>query len=300
MTATDTNLRLRACPLGTWEIAHALPHPALRPGVIGYRGLRIALDRPRRRLEAPVGAATLFLAFEDHPITVTRVGSKRPPVTLVSVLAGLYTGALLAVHGGRLCGVEVNFAPWMAFTLFGVDQYELSGGPVDPLGLPGNRIRTLTDALAGTPDWAARFELLDLTLRRWARMGPPPSPQAVRAWAELTRTAGTMPVPQLAAEVGWSVRQLENGFREQIGQRPKAAARVLRIQRARRLLVSGERASMVAARCGFYDQAHLCGEFKTMTGCTPRTFTAERARGRGGPPVVDRLPGEVTSLVLAG
>ncbi|GAA2250296.1 hypothetical protein GCM10010430_36340 [Kitasatospora cystarginea] len=300
VTATDTDPRPRACPLGTWETAFALPHPRLRPGVIGYRGLRLAFDRPRRRLEAPVGAATLLLAFEDHPITLTRLGRQRPPVTLVSVLSGLSTGPMLAVHGGRLCGVEVNFAPWMAFTLLGLDQHELAGGPVDPFALPGDRIRALTDALAEAPDWEARFELLDSTLQRWARRGPSPAPQTVRAWAELTRTAGTVPVPRLADEVGWSVRKLENCFREQIGQRPKAAARVLRIQRARRLLVSGERASVVAASCGFYDQAHLCGEFKAMTGCTVRTFMAERARDHGGPPMVDRLPGEVTSLVLAG
>jgi transcriptional regulator GlxA family with amidase domain len=85
-----------------------------------------------------------------------------------------------------------------------------------------------------------------------------------------------MPVPRLAEEVGWSARHLENRFREQIGLGPKAAARVLRLQRARRLLAAGRGAAETAALCGFYDQAHLSGEFKTMTGCTPREFTAAR------------------------
>jgi AraC-like DNA-binding protein len=109
-------------------------------------------------------------------------------------------------------------------------------------------------------------------------------------------------VPRLAEEVGWSVRQLENRFREQIGLGPKSAARVLRLQRARRLLASGRSAAETAAICGFYDQAHLSGEFRKMTGCTPREFAAARgavaAPPRPGPPGADRLTGEATSLVL--
>ena len=97
-----------------------------------------------------------------------------------------------------------------------------------------------------------------------------------RAWSLLARSHGAIPVPRLAEEVGWGVRQLENRFREQIGLGPKAAARVLRLQRARRLLAAGRGPAETAALCGYYDQAHLSGEFKAMTGCTPREF--DRAR----------------------
>lgn len=124
----------------------------------------------------------------------------------------------------------------------------------------------------------------------------------VRAWGHLQRTWGAIPVPRLADEVGWSVRQLENRFREQIGLGPKAAARVLRLQRARRLLAAGRSQAETAAACGYYDQAHLSGEFRAMTGCTPREFTAARGTPSApppGPPGTDRMAGEATSLVLS-
>jgi hypothetical protein len=76
---------------------------------------------------------------------------------------------------------------------------------------------------------------------------------------------------------------------------------VLRLQRARRLLVAGHSQAETAAACGFYDQAHLSGEFRAMTGCTPAEFTAARSRRtdqRSGPPATDRLTGEATSLML--
>lgn len=95
-------------PGGAWETALARPHPRLRPGVISYRGIRLALDRPRRRLEAPIGAATLLLGFEQ-PLRISRVG--RPPVTLRSVFSGPTTTAAVGEHDGRLAGIEVLLAP---------------------------------------------------------------------------------------------------------------------------------------------------------------------------------------------
>jgi AraC-like DNA-binding protein len=231
----------------------------------------------------------------------------------VSVFSGPTTTAAVGEHDGRLTGIEVLLAPWAAFTLFGTPQYELADRTVDPDDLPhrlGARssrdrwssIGELSAALAALPGWAERFGLLDDVFARWAAAGTPSSARVVRAWARLRQTWGAVPVPKLAGEVGWSVRQLENRFREQIGLGPKAAARVLRLQRARRLLAAGWSQAETAAACGFYDQAHLSGEFRTMTGCTPREFTAARGTpsvGLPGPPGADRMAGEATSLVLS-
>ncbi|GAA3825075.1 AraC family transcriptional regulator [Streptomyces coacervatus] len=288
-------------PWGSWETVLASPHPQLQPGVISYRGIRLALDRPRRRLEAPIGAATLFLGFEQ-PVRVTRAG--RAPVTLAAVYAGPTTTSAVGEHSGRLSGIEVLMAPWASFTLFGTPLYELIDRTIDPDDLPhvlGNTIRELSAALAALPTWEQRFGLLDDVLVRWSEAGTPSSSRVVRAWSELVRTWGAVPVRSLADEVGWSVRQLENRFREQIGLGPKVAARVLRLQRARRLLVQGRGQAETAAICGFYDQAHLSGEFRAMTGCTPREFTMARVVppvSQPGAPAADRMTGEATSLLL--
>jgi AraC-like DNA-binding protein len=296
-------------PWGAWETVLGRPHPRLRPGVISYRGIRLALDRPRRRLEAPIGAATLLLGFEQ-PVRVTRAG--RPPTTLVSVYAGPTTTPAIGEHSGRLSGIEVLMTPWTSFTLFGTPLYELTDRTIDPDHLPHalatrragdrrNTIAELSAALASLRTWEERFGLLDDVLARWSEAGTPSSLRVVRAWSELVRTGGAVPVRSLADEVGWSVRHLENRFREQIGLGPKVAARVLRLQRARRLLAQGRGQAETAAICGFYDQAHLSGEFRAMTGCTPREFTMARVIppvSQPGVPAADRMTGEATSLLL--
>ncbi|MFI6465600.1 helix-turn-helix domain-containing protein [Streptomyces sp. NPDC050538] len=267
--------------------------------------MRLDLVRPRARLEAPIGAATLLLGFEGS-VRISRAG--RATATLGSVFCGPTTTAAVGEHSGRLAGVEVLLMPWAAFTLFGTAQHELADRVVDPdelphtLGSHWTGLGELAAALAALPTWEARFGLLDDVLTRWSAAGTPSSERVVRAWSELVRTRGAVPVPRLADEVGWSVRQLENRFREQIGLGPKAAARVLRLQRARRLLASGRSQAETAAVCGFYDQAHLSGEFRAMTGCTPGQFAVARvspAAARAGMPAGDRMTGEATSLLIA-
>ncbi|GHC43303.1 helix-turn-helix domain-containing protein [Streptomyces flavofungini] len=305
---TRTPVRSLRGPDGLWEVALARPHPRLRPGVLSYRGFRLALGAPRQRLEVPIGAVTLMLGFGDRLRIRGLPGSTRPPVSLVSVVSGLTTRPVLGEHDGRIAGVEVLLTPWAAFTLFGTEQHELAERALDPdtLGVrPGrgrrDHVGDLAAALAALPRWSDRFGLLDDVLAHWSQDGPPCSARIVRAWDALTRTGGRASVARIAEEVGWSVRQLENRFREQIGVGPKAAGRILRLQRARRLLAAGRSQAETAALCGFYDQAHLSGEFKAMTGCTPRRFVLAGAvplPAHSGPPSAERLAGEQTSLVL--
>jgi AraC-like DNA-binding protein len=53
-----------------------------------------------------------------------------------------------------------------------------------------------------------------------------------------------------------------------IGLTPKVAARVIRFDRARRLLV-GRTGAEVAARCGYADQSHLVRGFIAFAGLSP-------------------------------
>lgn len=111
--------------------------------------------------------------------------------------------------------------------------------------------------------------------------GPGVSPEVGYAWQRLLRTGGRVAISRLAAETGWSDRHLRGRFRAEIGLTPKAAARVIRFDRARRLLGRGQRAGArpsladLAASCGYYDQAHLDREFRDLAGCPPTAWLAE-------------------------
>lgn len=68
-----------------------------------------------------------------------------------------------------------------------------------------------------------------------------------------------------------------------MGLAPKASARVLRFQRAARLLAPtavlgpprpARTIADVAATCGYADHPHLVREFRTLADCTPSEYVA--------------------------
>jgi len=165
-----------------------------------------------------------------------------------------------------------------ARALLGLPAGELAG---DVVGLPdllGDRAGELVERLAAAPTWRRRFRLLDTTLSGLLDddRGEPPA-EVVQAWRRLTETAGNLRIDALARELGWSRRHLNNRFRREIGLPPKAAARVIRFDRARHLLRSPPRPSLAATatQCGYVDQAHLARDFRALGGLTATQWLAE-------------------------
>ena len=114
--------------------------------------------------------------------------------------------------------------------------------------------------------------------------GPVPRPEVSYAWDRLRRSRGAVSVSDLAAETGWSARHLGAQFRAETGLSPKAGARVIRFDLARRRLLrrqgAGGRVMLaeLAAECGYYDQAHLARDFRDLAGCPPSVLFAEEFR----------------------
>ncbi|MEV6626692.1 helix-turn-helix transcriptional regulator, partial [Amycolatopsis sp. NPDC051114] len=103
-----------------------------------------------------------------------------------------------------------------------------------------------------------------------------PPPELGEAWRRMRGADGRVRVTDLAGEVGWSRRHLGERFRAELGLAPKQAARVLRFERAGRLLRQGHAdLAALAVECGYYDQAHLTNEWRALAGCTPGTWIAE-------------------------
>jgi AraC-like DNA-binding protein len=279
---------------GTWQLVTARPGPRAGPGVLRYRGYRLDLNRPERRIELPSGMITMVVNVGE-PVHVGPLDAVGPRPAYTSLVNGPRTDATLGEHGGRLEGVEVHLEPWMAYSVLHCDMHELRGLMLtlpESLGRVGTE---LVERLADTRGWANRFAVLDAVLARQSERGRAAAPQVMWAWAQLMRTDGLVPLDRLAAATGWSTRTLEQRFRQQIGLSPKTASRVLRLQRVLRMLTAGAALSAAAAACGFYDQAHLHRDFKAMTGSTPGDFLIHRRRAARP---IDRAPGQVTSAVV--
>lgn len=96
-----------------------------------------------------------------------------------------------------------------------------------------------------------------------------------RAWRVLERSHGLVRVEALADEVGWSRRHLGTQFVAEFGLTPKQAGRVMRFDRARRLLDAGVGLAEAAYACGYADQPHLNRDWADLADATPTETLAE-------------------------
>ena len=81
---------------------------------------------------------------------------------------------------------------------------------------------------------------------------------------------------ELAAYVGLSPYYFLRSFKRATGLPPHGYLNLLRLQRARALLRTGEPPAAVAAAVGFVDQSHLSRRFKAAFGVTPGQYAGDR------------------------
>jgi AraC-like DNA-binding protein len=262
------------------ELVVHRPHPALRPllaGVVGYHeeGLPPGVHRG-----LPSPHLTVIITVDEPLVLAAHPDPRQPPGSFDALVGGLHLRPALVAHSGRQFGVQLSLTPRGARGLLGVPAAEMASLDCDLVDVIGRPAVELTEQLRAARDWPGRFAAIDDVLLRVARTGTGMPDEVAEAWRLTTATHGRIRVDQIAREVGWSTRHLTQRFRDETGLCPKAAARVVRFDRARRALagrVTGGRPAdlaRLAAWGGFYDQSHLTAEWGAFTGLPPRRWIA--------------------------
>jgi AraC-like DNA-binding protein len=229
------------------EYVQGLAAPALRPFVAWYSGYRQRGVAPALHRGLPSPWLTLIFTL-DEPLTVLgHPDPRQPGGDFDTLLGGLHSSPAVIAHEGAQSGIQVALSPLGARALLGLPAGELAQLDIPADTVFGAACAEARERMRGAATWPARFAVLDEVLLRRARADRLVPPEVARAWRLLVRAGGTVAATDLADEVGWSGRHLANRFRVEIGLTPKAAARVARFDRARRLL--GARAQhLLAAR----------------------------------------------------
>lgn len=256
------------------DVATALPRPALADHVGRMWGVR-SVGPAERRSEAPVPGTALILALE-HDWWIA-ADDTTPPGRMRSFAGGVSLGPAVSRHEGRMHVLQVDLSPLGTAAVLGVPGAALAGAVVSFGDLVGERAADeLVERLAEARGWPARFALLEAWIARRVADAPLPRPDVAWAVGRLDATGGRLPIETLQRELGCSRRHLSTRFREAVGVGPKAYARLVRFDRARRLLaVSDDGLAAVAAASGYSDQAHLTREVRAFAGVTPSVLRAE-------------------------
>jgi AraC-like DNA-binding protein len=266
-----------------------IPAEPLRRYVAAYTGYRQRGLPPARHRGLPSPYLTLIFTL-DEPLTIeAHPDPGQPPGEFGTLLGGLHSVPALITHAGAQSGIQVALRPLGARALLGLPAGELAELDLPAEAVLGGVCAELRDRVRAAAGWPERFAVLDEILLRSAGLhrvdlGPGIAPEVGWAWRQLLREGGALRVSELAAGTGWSGRHLTSRFRAEIGLTPKAAARDIRFDRARRRLVHKLTAggdyllADLAADCGYFDQAHLAREFRALAGCPPSQWLAEEFR----------------------
>jgi AraC-like DNA-binding protein len=233
-----------------------------------------AFDCGDRRHVAPAGSVFVIPPYEVHtgePASGAGRGHYDyqvlylSPAYVADLLTGVRSGQV-SLGPARLATSELvrprssAMAPLRA-------AHQAMTGPADPLA---REYRLLAAAVAV----AGEFGRVD-------RLDPPGrEPGAVRRAREFLEADPARPATlrELASVSGLSMYRLARAFRAAVGLPPHGYQVQLRILRAKALLRAGLPVADTAAACGFYDQAHLTGQFKRHVGVTPGVYARAAAR----------------------
>ncbi|GAA1788199.1 AraC family transcriptional regulator [Nocardioides hankookensis] len=160
------------------------------------------------------------------------------------------------------------------------------GAAVDHPGWADPALRRAVDRLHGALEHPGdeleaevRLELVVDGLRQ--RLGAARVPDAVRRDPRLAHRLRDLldanvvegvSLASAAGELGAHPTHLVRAFGAEFGLPPHRYLTGRRLDRARRMLLTGERAADVAAASGFHDQAHLTRHFRRLLGVTPAAY----------------------------
>lgn len=172
-----------------------------------------------------------------------------------------YAEQIVLAPNTELAGIR--FLPAMGYGVLGqqLDQPMLLADDDPALGL--NRVFQI---LRQTSDDQSRI----IALTQWAENNLALSLEIPKALADALVSIGQ---PKLAGKMNQgrelSQRQIERLFKLWLGMTPKYYQRIVRIQKAVRLIQQGRSLVDVAFDAGFSDQAHMTREFRAISSNTP-------------------------------
>jgi AraC-like DNA-binding protein len=248
-----------ATPIPTAYVEHA-PPAALRDYVECFwtRGAASASNGDHHVI--PDGCIDLVLtygstAFDESPAAALAVGTMTRPLSVGANEAGAYVG--------------VRFWPGRARPFLGIPASEITDLRISVADLSRRTDARLVNIQHGElGSWRADLEAL--LMRQLANAQPldPTIDAAVRA---ILRAGGNLSIAALAPALGVTRQHLARAFSTHVGIPPKTFARVARVRRvlAKARVAARVDWAVLALDAGFYDQAHLAGDVRELTGRTP-------------------------------
>jgi AraC-like DNA-binding protein len=188
---------------------------------------------------------------------------------------GVSTAKFSRMLEGREHAFGIKFTPGGFFPFLGASVATLADRSIGVREVFGEEVDALEAAILATEDEEEMMAAANgFLLRRMP--GPDEKSALARGLVErILREKEIFSVEELAARAGMAVRSLQRLFSQYVGVSPKWVIRRYRLHELLERMHSGERLdwARMAAELGYFDQAHLINDFKSITGYTPTEYS---------------------------
>ena len=238
-----------------------IPHPALQPFV----------DRFWTRTDSAAPRADPVRILPDGCIDIIVDCMQGGTGSLVGALTRAFVFAPDAPV--RLVGVRFRPAGAVPFLRIAADELTDTRCLCADLGAS----RLVPPGLAEIDDVVHVARRFEASLLAKATRLAPPDPRVQYAVQAICAPSPPA-IETLARRLGWTRQHLTRMIRAHVGVGPKHLARTARMQRAVTLLQRQPHANVadVAATTGYFDQAHMAGDFRALIGAAPRSMLDAR------------------------
>lgn len=250
------------------------PSLLLSPYVKQYWGLESCVPTGGEHIQriVPNGLMELMFYLGDKPLSL----NQKKSITDHTVLAGQQKEKYDLRVTGKLNIFSVSFHPHGAMMFFDIPMSELYDQNV-PLRFllkdTADKLETKLYEASGFAEKKAIVEnfLLQQLKRNFKKYEVARISKIIQT---INRFPGKINIESLASTACLSRKQFERSFAGCIGTSPKHFLRIVRFQHAiyNKQKKPNSRISDLSYDCGFYDQAHMVNEFKSLSGLTPAQF----------------------------
>lgn len=215
---------------------------------------------PRRIARLPDGRTNLiFRAHED---------GKTADLTVT----GPRTRAYFKIATGISRSITIQLKRGWSTQLLGVPAHTLTDRIVHLHDIWGAAGAALCDELLATHTVAEAVERVSRAFAvRTERTVERASARIARRAVRMLETENVR-IASVAERLGVTSRHLRRAFLENIGIGPKDFARAVRLRRVVQRAAPMADWGRIATDTGYYDQAHLIGDFRDLVGLTPGAF----------------------------
>jgi AraC-like DNA-binding protein len=187
--------------------------------------------------------------------------------------AGQYSKSVLYIPKEDVRIINVDFLPWGAYSIFGIEQAQLHNVTSDATQLFPDLKKCLPDLENHLHDDEYCVRILEkFLMEELQKRTKTTDGKIIKACGQITENLGKVQIKELCKNVGMSHSGLTNYFTTMIGINPKLFGRVARFTAVQNFLGENPNAgwSDIVHQFDYFDQNHFIREFKQFTGAVPK------------------------------